>query len=192
MKNIFLFIGLFALILTSCGPSYTVVRSETYDASTLAPGKKFAFLESEGQLPAGMMEGDYQTVCKAIADQLIARGFKPDKDADLLLKIGVTQGTEIGTKDAIPDWAPYWVGPRASMYRSYYDNAQIIDYVATKAYLLMDMIDAKSEKVVYDAAVSGDVGDGKLLKDIRTPDSMTKVASGLFKNFPVKAPSTKK
>ncbi len=189
MKNlIILFIGAFAILATSCGPSFSVVRSTAYDSSVLTPGKKFAFIESEGKLPAGLLEADYQTICKAIADQLIARGFKADKNADLLLKIGLTEGTEISTKDAIPDWAPYWVGPSASMYRSYYDNAQIIDNISTKGYILLDMIDTQSDKVVYDAAVSGDVGQGNLLKDIRTPASMTKVAAGLFKNFPVAAP----
>ncbi len=192
MKNlIILFIGVLAILATSCGPSFTIVRSQTYDASVLTPGKTFAFIESEGQLPAGLFEADYQTICKAIADQLIARGFKADKNADLVLKIGVTEGTEISTKDAIPPWTPYWVGPNASMYRSYYDNAQIIDNVSTKGYLLMDIIDTKGGKVVYDGAVSGDVGDGSLLKDIRTPASMAKVAAGLFKKFPVPVPQKK-
>ncbi len=189
MKNIIiLFIGALAIMATSCGPSFTVVRSQSYDNSVLTPGKKFAFIESEGKLPAGMVEADYQTIRKAIADQLIARGFIADKNADLLLKIGVTEGTEVSTKDAIPDWAPYWVGPTASMYRSYYDNAQIIDNISTKGYLLMDIIDTQTDKVAYDAAVSGDVGNGNLLKDIRTPASMSKVAAGLFKKFPVAAP----
>ncbi len=193
MKNlIVIFVGMLAFMATSCGPSFTVVRSQAYDTSVLTPGKKFAFIESEGKLPVGLLESDYQTICKAIADQLVARGFKPDKNADLLLKIGITEGTEVSTKDAIPDWAPYWVGPTASMYRSYYDNAQIIDNIATKGYLLLDIIDTANDKVVYDAAVSGEVGDGNLLKDIRTPASMSKVAGGLFKKFPVPAPSTKK
>ncbi len=189
MKNlIVMFIGAFVIMATSCSPGFTVVRSTAYDPSVLTPGKTFAFIESEGKLPAGMVESDYQTICKAIADQLIARGLKADKNADLLLKIGVTEGTEVTTKDAIPGWAPYWVGPTASMYRSYYDNAQIIDNISLKGYLLLDMIDTKTDKVAYDAAVSGDVGQGNLLKEIRTPSSMTKVAEGLLKKFPVGLP----
>lgn len=191
MKRILLVLGVVATIVTSCGPGFTVVRSETYDATAFSAGKTFAFIESEGKLPEGLMESDYQTICKAIADQMAIRGFKADKDADLLIKIGLTEGTEVSTKDAIPDWAPYWIGPRASMYRSYYDNSKIIDNVSTKGYILMDIIDKKQNKVIYDSAVSGDVGEGRLLKDIRTSESMSKVANGLFKKFPVKAPKTK-
>jgi hypothetical protein len=183
-----------ALLLSSCGTSYTLLNSNAYPGQNVTSYKTFSIAEyDETKLPRTITIYDVQNIQRAIANELSIRGYKEDKsgNGDLTVITTMYAKLDVSTKDAIPDWAPVRpMGAVGSMYYSYYDNAQIIDNISKDGVLAVDLVDTKTKKVVWDAAVSSVIEDNG--QNIKNPAEINKACDKLFSKFPVPAPTTKK
>ncbi len=197
MKRNLLFSALFALvavIITSCSTSsYTLLNSNLYPGKDVKAYKTFSVLPYDQlKLPPQISIYDVQNIQRAIANELAIRGFKEDKTGkgDMLAITTLYSKTDVTTKDAIPGWAPVRpLGPTASMYRSYYDDAQIIDNVSKDGVLAVDLVDAKENAIIWDGAVSSVIEN--TAKNIKDPVEINKACDKLFSKFPVPVPAVK-
>ncbi len=188
-----LLVGLLALMTACSSTSYTLLNSNLYPGKDVKAYKTFSILPYDGlKLPPSISIYDVQNIQRAVANELSIRGFKEDKtgNGDMVVITTLYAKTDITTKDAIPDWAPIRpMGPTASMYRSYYDDAQIIDNVSKDGVLAVDLIDPKQNAVIWDAAVSSVIDD--VQKNIKDPVQINTACDKLFSKFPIPVPATK-
>jgi len=178
-----------AVMLSSCSSSaFTLIRSNVVDGQDVKGYETFSIMDfNAAQLPPGITIFDVQNVQRAIANQLSIRGFNEDKSGNGELAVVVTMYTklQITTKDAIPSWAPVrpMMNPRMAMYRSYFQNAQIIDNISNDQVLGVELVDVQTNQVVWYAAVSS-VVDGSQQR-IKDPVQLNKAVERLFSRFPI-------
>ncbi len=186
-KNIlFTMMAGLTILLSSCGSSYTLLNSNVYPDQNVNAYKTFSVLNYDAtKLPPAISIYDVQNIQRAIANELSLRGYKEDKsgNGEMLVITTLYTKIDVSTKDAIPEWAP--VRPMG-MYYSYYDNAQIIDNISKDGVLAVDLIDAKTKKVIWDAAVSSVIDDAR--KNIKDPIEINKATDLLFSKFPIQGP----
>lgn len=195
-KNIVfsLIMGMIVVFLASCSSSsYTLLNSNVYPGKDVKSYKTFTVVPYDAlKLPPQISIYDVQNIQRSIANELSIRGYKEEKtgNADMLVMTTLYAKTDVTTKDAIPDWAPVRpMGPTASMYRSYYDDAQIIDNVSKDGVLAVDLVDPKSNSVIWDGAVSSVIDN--VAKNIKDPVQINLAADKLFSKFPIPAPAAK-
>ncbi len=197
MKRNLLFSALFTMMVTffvSCSTSsYTLLNSNQYPGKDVKAYKTFSVLPYDQlKLPPQISIYDVQNIQRAVANELSIRGYKEDQSGkgDMLVITTLYAKTDVTTKDAIPNWAPVRpMGPTASMYRSYYDDAQIIDNVSKDGVLAVDLIDAKANAIIWDGAVSSVIDNVE--KNIKDPVEINKACDKLFSKFPIPAPAVK-
>ncbi len=197
MKRNLVFSTLFTLmaaIFVSCSTSsYTLLNSNLYPGKDVKAYKTFSVLPYDQlKLPPQITIYDVQNIQRAIANELSIRGFKEDKSGkgEMLVMTTLYAKTEVTTKDALPDWSPVRpMGPTASMYRSYYDDASIIDNISKDGVLAVDLIDAKANAIIWDGAVSSVIDNAQ--KNIKDPVEINKACDKLFSKFPIPAPAAK-
>ncbi len=194
-KNLLFFaliIGVMMAVVSCSSTSYSLLNSNLYPGKDLKSYKTFSILPYDQlKLPPAISIYDVQNIQRAIANELSVRGFKEDQSGkgDMTVMTTLYTKTEVTTKDAIPGWAPVRpLGPTASMYRSYYDDAQIIDNVSKDGVLAVDLIDAKENAIIWDGAVSSVIDD---LKSVKNPQEINKACDKLFSKFPIPVPATK-
>jgi hypothetical protein len=186
MKKLFL-LSMIAVLLGACTTSsYTLVNNKVLNNADLASYKTFKIITpSEGTLPPKMTLTDYNNIAGAVKSELINRGYTENtSNPDLLVNLGLYVATNVETKDALPPaYGPYFIGPRADYYRSYYDDAQIISGIEKDGMLALDLVDAKKNLHVYAATVKSILdGSGNNIKDLT---QVQKAVSVLFSKYPV-------
>lgn len=189
MKNklSFLLMAGLAILLNSCGSSYSLLNSNVYPNKDLKAYKTFSIVPyDQSTLPPSISIYDVENIQRAIANELSIRGYKEEKSGRGDMKVITTlyQRMEVDTKDAIPTWTPVRprMGATGAMYRSYYDNAQIIESVDKTGVLVVDLVDAKKEEVIWDAAVSSIVYDN--YRRIKDTAEINAAVTKLFSKFP--------
>ncbi len=188
-----LFVGTM-FFLTSCSSSsYTLINSNLYPGKDVKAYKTFSVLPYDAlKLPPQINIYDVENIQRAIANELAIRGFKEDKtgNGDMVVITTLYSQTSVTTKDAVPEWAPIRpLGPTASMYRSYYDDASIIDNISKDGVLAVDLVDPKVKQVIWDAAVSSVIDN--VQKNIKDPKQINQACDKLFSKFPVPVPAVK-
>ncbi len=196
MKKSILFsllVGTIAVLSSCSTSSYTLLNSNVAAGQNVSAYKTFSIMEYDAtKLPAAISIYDVQNIQRSIANELSIRGYKEDKTGKGGLAVITTLYTkvDVSTKDAIPDWSPIRpMGPTASMYYSYYDNAQIIDNISKDGVLAVELVDSKTNQLVWCAAVSSVLDD--VQKQIKDSAEINKAADKLFSKFPVPAPQKK-
>lgn len=174
---------LFVVLLSSCSP-YTLVENKTLNNADFSQYRTFRIAPADGDIPRYLSRTDYQNITNAIRRQMLMRGYKESSASPLEINVSVSVRENIETKDAIPPTAPYFYGPRASYWRSYYSDAKLITDINKEGILMIDMVDLRNDKYLYTAAIGNivDRADYKI-KDIR---EVEKAVAELFKKFPVR------
>ena len=176
-------------MLSSCSTSaFTLLNSNVVGDQDVKAFKTFSMVPFEAsQLPPGITIFDVQNIQRAVANQLAIRGFNEDQTGNGELMVVTTLFTkiQINTKDAIPSWA--WtpvrpMGPRMAMYRSYYANAQIIRNISQDQVLGVELVDIKTNQVVWYAAVSSVLDSSR--NRIKDPYELNNAVNKLFSRFP--------
>jgi len=176
--------------LSSCSTSaFTLLNSNVVPGQEVRGNKTFSILEYDAaSLPPGITIFDVQNIQRSIANQLSIRGFKEDKTGEGELFVVTTLYTrlQITTKDALPSWS--WatvrpMGSRAMMYRSYFSNAQIISNINNDQILGVELVDAKTNQVVWYATVSSVLDDRR--QRIKDPVEINNAVAKLFSRFPI-------
>lgn len=175
--------------LCSCSP-YTLENSKVLNNANLSTYKTFTIQPADAaNLPEGALMGDVENIYKAIANQLIARGYKEvPSNPDMLVCLAMSVSQKIETKDALPPttgrFGYHYFGARASYVHSYYDDAKIISGISKEGLLMMDIVDASNNVHIFCAEVSA-IADGTKIKDMQ---QIQEAAAKLFSKFPVELP----
>lgn len=189
MKKFGILIAAFAFLLTSCG-TYTLKQSDVLNNADMSSYKTFMISKADNsQLPGTLMPEDAANIGKAVAQQLIDRGYKQvSTNPDMIVYLALSVEQVIETKDALPPGGGFgyrYFGPRAAYVHSYYDDAQIISGVSTQGLLMMDIVDAKRNIHVFCSEISALAdGDGEKVKDL---NELKKATDVLFSKFPIPA-----
>lgn len=158
MKNKYLAIlGMMTLLFfTSCG---TVSVTSDYDRSAnFAQYKTYAF-HKEGLDELKMNDLDKRRVVKAIASEMVEKGFKViphESHADIIINISAK--TQKRVEVDRPFYNPWW-GPWG--YGGYWDRPAVRTY--KDGTLIIDFVDAKSNTLVWQG-----VGKGLNLYDLKS------------------------
>ncbi len=185
MKKLFLLSSIVLVLLSACSSPYSLIDSKVLNNADLASYKTFRIITpDEGTLPPKMTLMDYNNIAAAIKTELTNRGYTESSTPDLIVNLGLSVATNVETKDALPaPYGPYFIGPRADYYRSYYDGAQIISGIEKDGVLAIDLVDAKKNLHVYSAAVQSVLdGNGDKIKDL---GEIQKAVSVLFSKYPI-------
>lgn len=178
----YLFLFVFVL-LSSCSP-YTLVESKVLNNADMTQYKTYRFAPVSDDMSRYINQIDYYNITNAIKSQMQMRGFRESESAPLEINIGITIRDNIETKDVLPPVTPYFFGARASYWRNYYSDAKLITDINKEGILMMDMLDVRSNKYLYTAAI-GNVVD-KADHKIKDQKQLDEAAKELFKKFPVK------
>lgn len=187
MKKFGILIAAFAFLLTSCG-TYTLKQSDVLNNADMSSYKTFMISKADNsQLPGNLMPEDAANIGKAVAQQLIDRGYKQvSTNPDMIVYLALSVEQVIETKDALPPGGGFgyrYFGPRAAYVHSYYDDAQIISGVSTQGLLMMDIVDAKRNIHVFCSEISALADDnGEKVKDL---NELKKATDVLFSKFPI-------
>ena len=157
----------------------TSAQSVTYDFDRAANFSKFrTYAWTRGAaLPD---ELNHARVVRAIENQLAAKGFtrvEASANPDLLVAYHASFDKNL----RIDAYASGWGGPRFGGLRSGTATTQEI----LTGTLVIDMIDASTEKIVWRGLASGDLDTNA--KPEKREKNINKVADKLFKNYPPKA-----
>lgn len=187
IRNIFyVFVFLFCV---GCSPKFTIQTDSPH------PGNFKAYQSFKFYNPANMPssnfafeENDKKVIFDAVADELKFRGYSSKQEADLMIKI---QG---GTKSSVEirnDNRYYPNNYNAYNYNQYgrYDdyNNRPRDQSSKDASIIIDIIDVKQDKVVWQG-----VGFGTLSKnETLTEEKIREAISSIFLKYPYSAGTTK-
>lgn len=176
------------LTVLSCSP-YTLESSKVLNNASLETYKTFMIQPADANsLPEGVLIEDVNNIYKAVANQLIARGYKEvPSNPEMLVCLALSVSQKIETKDALPPAGGFgyrYFGPRASYVHSYYDDAQIISGISKEGNLMMDIVDTSNNVHIFCAEVSA-IADGTKIKDLQ---QIQEAVEKLFSRYPVARP----
>lgn len=137
------------------------------------PASNFSFSESSKKL-----------IYDAIAEEMKMRGYKSIQDADLMIRI---QG---GTMSSVEIRNNNWNSPMFNtmygypMYGPYYDfYNQPRSESKKESSIIIDFIDTKNDKVVWQGVGAGSFGKGKDIDDVILRSAITEI----FAEYPYMA-----
>jgi len=146
MKTVKLFILVLVFGFTSCN---TVKVTTDYDAKTdFTSYKTFAFYK-KGIDKAKISDLDKQRILRAIASEMLTKGYVKSKNPDLLVSIFTKSRKRVHVETNVGYPNNFW-------YPSYYygrDRMQITKH--TEGTLFIDFIDTKNKKLLWQGIGSG-------------------------------------
>jgi hypothetical protein len=115
-----------------------------------------------------------------INKQMEMRGYQKVKEnPDLLINIGVVISKEKQTRETDIRDAPKYIGQR----NYHWESEEIVVGTYIEGSVVLDMIDAKTEEMIWQAVSKGVISDKKREKNRK---KITKGVAKLFKKYPVK------
>ncbi len=186
MKKIMMILTLTA-IFAACSP-YTLINSQVYDNVDMSSYKTFNFFpaKEDTRMP-GVSVYDMQMIQKAIANEMIKRGYTQSDKPELMINLAIFAKAVVETKDALPyDGAfvrPVYYG-RGFGYVGYYSDAQVVTDIHQEGSLSMDIVDVKKNERVYNAVMSTNIQPD--MPNLKKPEKLAEATEFLFKKYPVK------
>jgi hypothetical protein len=179
------------LLLSFCLLAACASTPKTF--SNVAPGadftqyRTFGFLSKLSTDEAGYESLTTNFLKVAVSQQLDLRGFEHSRDPDLNINFFINTEEKISSR-SVPTASgyygyrnPYYGGMGG--YGTGYET-QVTQY--TEGTLNIDVIDAKTNKLVWEGAVVGRITD-EVIKNLE--QSIDKAVAETFKNFPVQPPT---
>jgi hypothetical protein len=167
------------LVLTACSPKFKV-QSDTPFPGDFGSYKTFKFFNPDNMPSSNFSfeETDKKVIFDAVADEMISRGYKSQQDADLMIKI---QG---GTKSTIEiqndqRYYPYDYNyyNRYGIYDRYYDQPR--DQSKKESSIIIDVIDIKRDKIVWQGVGIGSFGKKEELTELQIREGI----ANIFQNY---------
>jgi hypothetical protein len=191
MKKLFVFGGILLLIVFSSCKSSFKVSSENLSKKNLARLKTFKFFN-----PANMPTSNFafsdtnkKRLFDAVADEMIKRGFTSTQDAELIIKIQGGTSHEIENKEPYYGYNDYY---NRYYYGGYYPyswsrDPWMYDDISKKTtIIIIDVLDADSEKLLWQGTGSGVLSDKADMVEL----NLRKAVSDIFLEFPAPMKST--
>ncbi|RYG29599.1 MAG: DUF4136 domain-containing protein [Chitinophagaceae bacterium] len=173
------------LLLASCGPTAMIEKNESIDFSNY---KTFDWLHDKADSSAvWLSDVQEDNLVNAINSQLQDKGLLPDnKDPQLLLKYDILLEKTIRERsDPVYSQGYYrnFYNPYTRRYISVYYPSRFLGYDRSayqtrEGTLTISMIDAKTEKVVWQGWTTQDVGSSNI-----TSSELTAAARTIMRKF---------
>jgi len=182
MKAIYLITFLF---IVSCSPKFKIQTDSPFPGN-FESYSSFKFFNPEN-MPASNFsfeEHDKIIIYQAIADEMKSRGYRSVQDADIMIKIqgGTKSSIEIQNDDRfINDPYSMYGYDRYGRYNGL-DNRQF-DESKKDASIIIDLIDIKTNKVVWHGVGAGSLGKNERLTEIQIRETITNI----FMEYPHRA-----
>ena len=180
MRFLFLLIFIFFI---ACSPKFNI-QSDTPFPGDFENYSSFKFY-NPNNMPASNFsfdENDQKTIFDAVADEMKSRGYKSIQQADLMLKIqGGTKNT-IEIKNDNRYYSPYDYNSynynQYGRYNDYYDRPR--DESKRESSIIIDIIDIKKNKIVWQGVGVGSLGKKESLTEIMIREAI----SNIFLEYP--------
>lgn len=172
------------LIIASCSPKFKIQTDAPFPGD-FKNYHSFKFYNPDN-MPASNFsfeEQDKTVIYDAIATELKSRGYQSIQKADLMIKIqGGTKST-LGIKNDNRYYSngynPY--GYNYNSYNNYYDRPR--DQSKKETTIIIDIIDIKTDKIVWQGVGIGSLGKNDELTEIQIREAITNI----FGKYPYKA-----
>lgn len=203
MKNVIKLavIALAVVAISSCS-RYSLVNSKVLNNGDLTKYKTFSMQELETKnLPEGVKIDDAQILYYEATKALQARGFsKVESGGDMTVYMSVSMkksietntdtvgvGVGVGYGPGGPGWGGRYNTFGAVPYtHGVYSTSSTTSEVVVDGFLMLDLVDTKTNIHVFSAEISSRLGSrGELIND---SEEMAKAMDKLFKKFPIEAP----
>lgn len=179
---------LLTIFLFSCSPKFRI-QSDTPNPGDFSDYNSYKFY-NPANIPASNFsfeESDKKVIFDAIAEEMKRHGYKSIQQADLMIKVqGGTKSTlEIQNDNLYPyNYNAYNYG-RYDNYNNYYDRPR--DQSKKETIIIIDIIDVKSDKIVWQGVGIGSLGKNETL----TADAIHEAIAGIFMQYPYTASGSK-
>ena len=185
MSKYFLVAGF--IVLWSCSPKFKV-QTDTPSPGNFQSYYTFKFYNPEN-MPASNFsfeEKDKKVIFDAVAAEMKAKGYKSIQDADLMIKIqGGTKSTvEIQNDNTFHPYDSYRYYDRYGRYNNYNDRPR--DQSSKDTHIIIDIIDTKSDKIVWQGVGMGSVGNKHEFNEIKIRETI----ASIFAQYPYVAGSS--
>lgn len=173
------------LVAIGCSPKFTIQTDAPF------PGdfdvyKTYKFYNPEN-MPASNFsfnETTKKVIFDAVADEMKAKGYKSIQDADLIIKIqGGTKSTiEIRNDNRYFPYDNFYGYNRFGRYNNIYDRPR--DESKKESNIIIDFIDTKSEKIVWQGVGIGTFGKSEDMDELKVREAIVRI----FGEYPYTAP----
>jgi hypothetical protein len=185
--RMFSLVGIVVVTLAACAAPQPEVRSNFDKSVDFSRYRTYNIMASAGRSADGYETIVGQSIRVAVEQEMESRGYVKDADPDLLVNYSVTVKTvqKVSNVPAAGPPQPYYY--RGGYYRpwpSYNYDTWVREY--DEGTLLIDVVDAKRQQLVWEAA-----GTGRLRKAL-TEDTEARARSAvalLFVRYPFRAGS---
>lgn len=180
---------LIPIFFIACSPKFKI-QSDTPFPGDFGNYNSFKFY-SPNNMPASnfsFSEKDQKTIFDAVADEMKSRGYKSIQEADLMIKIqGGTKNT-VEIKNDNRYYSPYdYNSYNYNQYDRYNDfNDRPRDQSKKETSIIIDIIDIKKDKIVWQGVGVGSLGKKESLTEIMIREAI----SGVFLEYPHTARSS--
>lgn len=185
MKILFFTVSVF---LIACSPKFQI-QSDTPFPGDFKNYQSFKFYNPKNMPAANFSfdENDQKIIFDAVGDELKTRGYRSIQDADLMIKIlGGTKSTiEIQNDNTYyPNNYNSYNSNRYGGYNDYNDRPK--DQSKKEASIIIDIIDIKKNKIVWQGVGVGSFGKKESLSEIVIREAI----SSIFMEYPYTAGSS--
>ena len=182
-------IFLISIFFITCSPKFKI-QSDTPFPGDFKNYNSFKFY-NPNNMPASnfsFKENDQKIIFDAVADEMKSRGYKSIQEADLMIKIqGGTKNT-IEIKNDNYYYSPYDYNSynynQYNRYNDYYDRPR--DQSNKESSIIIDIIDIKKDKIVWQGVGIGSLGKKESLTEIMIREAI----SNVFLEYPHTAGSS--
>lgn len=189
MSHMRILIFLIPIFFIACSPKFKI-QSDTPFPGDFKNYHSFKFY-NPNNMPASNFsfeEKDRKVIFDAVGDEMKARGYTSIQGADLMIKI---QGGTISTIEIQNDnryYSPYGYNSYNynpyGRYNDYYDRPR--DQSKKEASIIIDIIDIKKGKIVWQGVGVGSLKKNELLTEIKIREAI----SSIFMEYPHTAGSS--
>ena len=178
------------IFFVSCSPKFKI-QSDTPFPGDFQNYHSFKFFNPSNMPSSNFSfeEADQKVIFDAVSDEMKARGYISIQEADLIIKIqGGTKSTiEIQNDNTFyPYNDPYYNYDRyGRRYPDYYNRPR--DESKKESSIIIDIIDIKKDKIVWQGVAIGSIGKNETLTEIKIREAITYI----FMQYPYTAGKSK-
>jgi hypothetical protein len=181
--------GIAAAMIGACASPGPKIQVQKDPVANLGAYKTFNFFS-----PLGTDRDGYESIVSATlkevtTNELVARGYAMSETPDFLVNFGgkLNEKMKVSSSPAAPMPGPYWgyYGYRYGYYDPFYRPEQVNVSQYTEGTLTLDIVDAKSKRLVWESVAVGKVTD-KVRENV--PGTLRVVVPQMMAEYPAAAP----